>query len=328
MEQKPIATMKKLILLFITLACGLQAFSQDEAIFSHYFLAPIIVNPAYAGFDGESQVLFNARAQWSGFPDAPQTIGAQFNTPIGKVFGIGVGLVSESAARMTNLSAKINYGFRFPLSEQNNNTLSIGFSTEFNQQSLGGNTLFESFYELGDNIIENAVDGKNFFDASFGVFGRFYFGESDFFYTGLSITNLVQTRLDDIVTSNDTGSFLDYYLFMAGYQFSPGGDGNNFYLEPSVMLRQIKDAPFQADINLKAGFGGDVLVAGLSYRTIGTVGILLGTDFGNVRNDSNKNSGLRFYYTFDLSTQEFQQFTSGSHEITLAFGFGNQKKNN
>ena len=304
----------------------MMAQAQDQAIFSHYHVAPIIVNPAYAGFDGESQILFNARAQWTGFPDAPQTLGAQFNAPIGNVFGIGIGLVSETAARLTRLTARVNYGFRIPLSDFNKNTLSIGFSTEFQQQSLGNNSLLENLYELGDNIIESAVDGQNFFDASFGVYGRFYFKDNseDHLFAGISITDLVQTRLDDIVTEGDQQSFLEHYLIMAGYRFSPGGDGNTFYIEPSIMLRQIPDAPFQADFNIRAGFGGDILVAGLSYRSIDAIGVLLGTDFGSADNN-NKNSGLRFYYTFDLSTQEFQQFTSGSHEITLAFGFGGNK---
>ena len=319
--------MKKIFLLLIALSFGIFVNAQDEATYAHYFIAPIIVNPAYAGFDGESQIVFNARAQWTGFPDAPQTLGAHFNTNIGKVFGIGIGLMSETAARMTNVGARINYGFRIPLSGQNDNTLSIGFSTEFQQQSLGSNTLLESFYELGDNIIESAVDGKNFFDASFGAFGRFYFNNNDHFYAGLALTNLVKARLDDIVTEGDQSSFLDYYMLMAGYRFSPGGNGNTFYLEPSMMLRQVKGAPFQADFNLTAGFGGDVLVAGVSYRSIKSIGVTLGTDFGNANNNNSKNSGLRFFYTFDLSTQEFQQFTSGSHEITLAFGFGGNKNN-
>ena len=316
--------MKRLILLSIICLVALNVYGQEQTIFSHYHIAPIVINPAYAGFDGETQVLFNARAQWTGFTDAPQTIGAHFNTNLGNVFGIGVGLVSESAARLTNLRAKINYGFKFPLSEYNKNTLSIGFSTEFMQESVGNNTIFENLFELGDNIIESAVDGRNFFDASFGVFGRFYFNnEQDHLFAGLALTNLVQARLDDITTEEvDQGTFLDYYQLMAGYRFSPGGDGNTFYIEPSIMLRQFKDAPFQADFNVRAGFGGDVLVAGLSYRSIDMIGVLLGTDFGNSNNNNSKNSGLRFFYTFDLSTQQFQQFTSGSHEITLAFGFG------
>lgn len=307
--------------------------AQGQTFFSHYHLTPIIANPAYAGFDNESQVLFNARAQWTGFPDAPQAIGAQFHTSIGKTFGIGVGAYSETAARLSMAAAKVNFAFKIPLSDFNKNTLSLGLSTEIMQESLGSNTLAESFYELGDNIIEGAVDGRNYFDASFGAFGRFYFNnDQDFFYAGLTLTNLVQARLDNISTQTTTtteeGGFLKYYLIMAGYRFSPGGDGNTFYVEPSLMLRQIPDAPFQTDINVKAGFGGDVLVAGLSYRSTKAIGVLLGTDFGNVNNNTNKNSGLRLFYTFDLSTQEFQSYTSGSHEITLAFGFGGKTGNN
>lgn len=319
--------MKKLILTLIISGLAIQFLAaQGQTFFSHYHITPIIANPAYAGFDNESQILFNARSQWSGFPDAPQAIGAQFHTNLGSSFGIGVGAYSESAARLTNSAAKLNFAFKIPLSDFNKNTLSLGLSTEIMQESLGGNTLFESFYQLGDNIIEGAVDGRNFFDASFGAFGRFYFNnEQDFLYAGLTLTNLVQARLDDISTTAQTteeGGFLKYYMIMAGYRFSPGGDGNTFYIEPSIMLRQIPDAPFQTDINVKAGFGGDVLVAGLSYRSIDAIGVLLGTDFGNTNNNSNRNSGLRLFYTFDLSTQEFQSYTSGSHEITLAFGFG------
>lgn len=322
--------MKKLILLSIICLAALKAYSQEQTIFSHYHIAPIVINPAYAGFDGETQVLFNARAQWTGFTDAPQTIGAHFNTNLGEVFGLGVSLVSESAARFNNLRAKVNYGFKIPLSQFNKNTISFGFSTEFMQESVSNNTLFENLFDLGDNIIEGAVDGRNFFDASFGVFGRFYFNnDQDQLFAGLALTNLVQARLDDVAedeTTPNEGTFLSYYQLMGGYRFSPGGDGNTFYIEPSIMLRQAKDLPFQADFNVRAGFGGDVLVAGLSYRSIDMIGVLLGTDFGNTSNDNDRNSGLRFFYTFDLSTQQFQQFTSGSHEITLAFGFGGSNR--
>lgn len=321
--------MKKLILLLLIsmMAVGVST-AQNQTFFSHYQVAPIIANPAFAGFNLESQVLFNARAQWTGFPDAPQSIGAQFHTNLGETFGIGVAAFSESAARLTRSEAKLNFAFRIPLSDFNKNTLSIGLSTAFQQQSIGSNTLFENFYQLGDNIIEGAANGRNIFDASFGLFGRFHLtpNEQEFLYAGLTLTNLVQARLDDISnnqpTTTEEGGFLQHYLFMAGYRFIPGGDANTFYIEPSLMLRQIPNAPFQADINVRAGFGGDVLVAGLSYRSTRAIGVLLGTDFGNVNNNRNRNSGLKLFYTFDLSTQEFQSYNSGSHEITLAFGFG------
>lgn len=327
--------MKKLLLILtiVLLAVGVSR-AQNQTFLSHYQVAPIIANPAFAGFNLESQILFNARAQWTGFPDAPQSIGAQFHTNLGNTFGLGVAAYSESAARLTRTEAKLNFAFRIPLSDFNKNTISIGLSTEFQQQSIGNNTLFENFYQLGDNIIEGAADGRSIFDASFGVFGRFYFtsNEQEFMYAGLTMTNLVQARLDDISNNqqpapSEEGGFLKHYLLMAGYRFIPGGDANTFYIEPSLMFRQIPNAPFQADINVRAGFGGDVLVAGLSYRSTDAIGVLLGTDFGNVNNNNNRNSGLKLFYTFDLSTQEFQSYNAGSHEITLAFGFGGTSKN-
>lgn len=301
---------------------------QNQTFFSHYQVAPIIANPAFAGFDQESQVLFNARTQWTGFPDAPQSIGAQFHTNLGQTFGVGVGAFSESAARLTRSEARLNFAFRIPLSDFNKNTLSIGLSTEFQQQNIGSNTLFENFYELGDNIIEGVADGRNVFDASFGIFGRFHFTDKadEYLFAGLTMTNLVQARLDMISDnqpiSSPTEGFLQNYLFTVGYLFIPGGDANTFYVEPSVMFRQIPNAPFQTDINVRAGFGGDILMAGLSYRSTKAVGVLLGTDFGNIANNNNRNSGLKLFYTFDLSTRQFQSYNAGSHELTLAFGFG------
>ena len=85
----------------------------------------------------------------------------------------------------------------------------------------------------------------------------------------------------------------------------------NFSLTPSVLIRQIKDTPNQIDLNVKAGFLDDQLIAGLSYRDLRALGILLGTKLSN----------FYLYYSYDLSFQNFQQYNSGSHEVTLAFTF-------
>ena len=43
--------MKKILLLLITFSAALSLSAQDEAIFNQYHLNPILVNPAYAGFE-------------------------------------------------------------------------------------------------------------------------------------------------------------------------------------------------------------------------------------------------------------------------------------
>src|SRR5210317_2146419 len=98
--------MKRLILFFSILLSVQALHAQDEAIFTHYNINPVLINPAASGFDDAYQVLLNARASWSGFPDAPQTYGAQFNGPLGNTFGVGVGVLSESAAHLSRVRGK------------------------------------------------------------------------------------------------------------------------------------------------------------------------------------------------------------------------------
>jgi type IX secretion system PorP/SprF family membrane protein len=110
--------MKKILLLAIFAAVALtQIQAQDQAIFSHYNISPILIHPAAAGFGGQHQLLFNARMQWTGFPDAPKTFMAQYNGPLSKSFGIGFGVLSESAAQLRRTRAQLNYAIRFPLGD-------------------------------------------------------------------------------------------------------------------------------------------------------------------------------------------------------------------
>jgi len=312
------------LITIILIGMSQMAQAQDETVFAHYTINPVILNPAATGFDETHQILFNARAQWTSFPNAPTTVGVQYNGPIGNSFGLGVGVLTESAASLTRFRARLNSAFRFDAG--NYAKLSVGFAFEFHQQTVGNNVFGDNLYEIGDDIIESIVDGRNEFDASLGVFGRF--GRDLNTFAGLTLINMVRTRLDDIVVAGDNtnNSIFNHYVLLAGHNFQ--FDNAGFSIEPSVMIQQVMDAPFRADFNLKAGFLEDRVVAGLSYRTLGIVGILLGGElrFGNQSGPVDDRSAVNLFYTFDLSTQEFQQFTSGSHEITLAFGFNRKQK--
>ena len=304
MNHQPILAMKKFVHLILLLLPTAMLWAQDEAIFTHYNLAPILINPAAAGFEETHQIQFNARGQWLGFPDAPKNVGVQYHGPLGNTFGFGLAVMGESAGRLSRVRARLNSGFRFKVNE--NVKLAIGFSTEFSQLSLGNNILGEPDYQQGDDIIEAAVNGRQQFDASLGFFGRFYENT----YASLSFTNLIAERLNNIVSNEPQGSLFQHYVFLVGHKFELSN--NQLSLEPSIMVRQIKDTPFNVDINLKAGILNDKLIAGLSYRSLKTIGALIGTEISE---------SFRFFYTFDLSMQDLQQYSTGSHEVTLAFGF-------
>ncbi len=297
--------MKKILLLsIIAVAALMQVQAQDQAIFSHYNINPILIHPAAAGFSGQHQLLFNARMQWTGFPDAPKTFMAQYNGPLSKSFGIGFGVLSESAAQLQRTRAQLNYAIRFPLGDDWE--MAAGFSTELHQIRLTGDVT-GSVFDQSDRIIDANMDGVRFLDASVGVYGTFRKNT----FGGLSFTNLVRSRLDGLVVSDEKESLFNYYVFYLGHKFEV--EDLKFTLEPSVMARQIRDVPFQLDINLKAGFLDDQLQAGVSYRSLGVMGVMLGVQV----------SPFNLYYTYDVSFQQFQQFNSGAHEVTIAL---NMKK--
>lgn len=303
--------MKKLTLLISFLVFSLALSAQYEAVFNHYNLgngSRNLINPAAAGFDGVAQLQFNLRAQWTGFEDAPKTYGALFNTPIGKAFGLGLGVYSEQAAQLQNLRLFLNYAFRFNVGEDWK--ISAGFSTEFQQMTLNNDVLTGPLLQQGDRLVDDFLAGQGVFDASVGIYGTF----RDNTFGGLSINNLVRNRLGEIVDGGTTSSFLKYYTFAFGHKFDLYD--LNLTLEPSLVIRQVLMGPeSMVDINLKAGFLDEQLIAGLSYRggVANALAILLGTRL----------SGFNLYYSYDISFNRFQDYSVGSHEVTVAFSFEN-----
>lgn len=302
--------MRKLFLLFISILAFHFLSAQDEAIFMQYHISPVLINPAAAGFDDSHNLHLNLRAQWTGFPDAPKTYTAYYNGPIGKSFGLGAGLLSETAAQLTRLKAQLNFAFRFNVQETAK--LSAGFFTEFQQMTVDNATTDGEFFDPADDLLTEILDGKSIFDAALGVRGTI----KDNTYFGITFNNLVRSRLDDIAGTNSSGNrgFFSYYTFNLGHTFELYE--YNVKLEPSILIRQIRDVPFQMDFNLKASFLKDQLIAGVSYRSLSAMGILLGT----------KLSAFRLFYSYDLSFQHFQKFNTGSHEVTVAFKFEKKEK--
>lgn len=295
--------MKKLILLIPFLVVCTLASAQYRAVFNHYNISPILVNPSVAGFFEEHQLQFHARAQWTGFEGAPQTLGAQYNGPLGNTFGLGVGVFTERAAQLNEVRAVLNYAFRFSIGD--NIKLGTGFSTEYYRQTLNNEVLEDNFFDPDDNLAAEALDGRNTLDASVGIYGAF----NENTYAGLSFTNLVGERLDNISNPEESRSFFQHYTFMLGHRFDVSDLG--FTIEPSLMMRQIQDVPFMVDFTVMAGFLEDQLIGGLSYRNLGSLGVTLGTRL----------SSFRLYYTYDTSFQQVQRYNSGTHEVTIALNF-------
>ena len=95
-------------------------------------------------------------------------------------------------------------------------------------------------------------------------------------------------------------------------------EDNNFYVEPSILIRNLRGIPTTIDINGKVYLLEDQLIGGLSYTLGGgdRFSLLLGTSV----------TKFDMYYSYTTSFQQSQQYHGGVHELSMQFTFGNRKK--
>jgi len=296
--------MKKLfILLFACLATHL-ATAQEEAIYTHHAFNPVLVNPAAAGFnDGYHNLFLNFRSAFTSFPGAPKTYALSYNGPVLKQLGLGAMLYSENIASVTRYRAQLNYAFRYQVQDLK---MALGFSTEIHRMRVSNSVLNNELNDIDDDVLQMHLDSKRSFDASAGLYGSY----KDMAFFGLALPNLVRGRIDGITGESTSGAFKSFIL-QAGGKFDV--NDSKVKLMPTILLKKVRNVDFQTDVNLIASFLNEQLITGVIFRT-GTgssAGLMLGTKY----------SALRFIYSYDVYLDDFQQYSGGSHEITVNFEF-------
>jgi type IX secretion system PorP/SprF family membrane protein len=300
--------MKKILLsivIFISLS-NLVVKAQDEAVFSHYTVNPLLINPAATGFSEKHQLFMNLRNTWTGFPGAPSTYALSYNGPVSDRLGIGAQILSENIAAFSRLRAQLSYAFRYNIADFK---MGIGISTEFHRLRVDKELYDNPFTDQGDTDLNTLVDGVTFFDASLGFWGRYL----DNFTVGLALPNLVRTKIGEI-GDDAPSTALKHYIFYSAYRYQ----GDEFAIEPSLQVRKVMNTPFQVDLNLRAFFIEGKLIGGLTYRP--------GVEGGMMFMAGTKSGAFQAFYSYDISFSTFQRYNGGSHEITIGFEFDRNPK--
>ena len=292
--------MKKFLPLLLSLLY-FTANAQEEAIFSHYTINPMLTNPGATGFDEENHNIFlNLRSAWTGFPGAPNTYSVNYNGPIGKNIGIGALLYSENIASLTRYRAQLSYSIKFQAGDYK---FGAGLSTELHRIQLDNGALQANpeLIQGGDIVLADFDNGDSQFDASIGGYGEY----KDQVYFGIAFPNLVRRRLLKIDNFDPKFNF----IANVGARFSFPDKG--IKLNPSLMVRQALSAPLLTDLNVLASFLQEQLITGLTYRlgSGGAVGLSLGTKY----------NAIRVLYSYEVFLGDFQPYSGGTHEISINF---------
>ena len=295
--------MKKIaIISFILLFnCSINIEAQQLPIYSQYLLNDYAYNPAVAGKNDYFDVKSNHRYQWVGITDAPRTYTLTINGPLKhEKMGLGGFIYTDHVGptRRTGFQASYSYHFRL------NSTLklSLALSAGLSEWKLDAHKItldVSNDMVLINNIMRTVVP-----DAKFG----FLLYDKNWFF-GAAIPNLIQSKLEFSNTTNTGLSKLEnHYYAHGGYTLIINEDIN---IEPSLLIKYGPPAPIQFDIMARAIWKQQVW-AGLAYRTMDAASLMLGYLF---------KENILFGYSYDFSTSNIRNYSSGTHEFMLGVRF-------
>ena len=300
--------MKKYIIVVLALisvfANKVQA--QQEAMYSQYMFNTLAINPAYAGSRNVTSATALYRNQWVGIVGAPKTITLSLDAPINsKKVGLGLQVFSDKIGVTSTTGAFGSYAYRIRL---NKGTLAFGLQAGASQykadfQSVALNSFPSNDIAFNENINKVLVN-----------FGAGIYYSTDRFYMGFSSPQILNNKLSNFTVQNSnvyTGQAL-HLFFATGYVF-PLGDV--LALKPSVLIKGVKGAPIEADLNATLWIN-DVIAFGLQYRTEADMAAMI---------ELQASPQFRVGYSYDRSLTKLVQFNSGSHEIMLRYEFGSKK---
>lgn len=303
---------KSLLAILFLVVVAAKVVAQDEAIFNHYLINPVLVNPAYTGNDDKYHVFGHYRTQWTGFANAPQTYALSVNGPLADKVGIGAMLLSEHFGLANRLRGQLSYAYHYK-NEKKGFQAGFGFSTEFQRTRLDNEVLTNPFYDAGDRTVDANLKNVAIFDATVGAYAVF----NNKFTVHLASPNLIRARVGGVVddTTKKEKTFLKQFVLGVIYKSVLS---DKLTIEPSIQLRRAYQAPFEVETSLMARFMQERFTTGVYFRpgNSGSMGLTMGI----------KESFFQIYYTYNSSISEFKAYDRQSHEITLGITLAKRVK--
>ena len=317
--------------LYLVVTCGFllnfAGFAQQRPQYTQYIFNNYLLNPAISGIENYIDLKAGYRTQWTGLDGAPVTNYISVNAPLGKNFlsgdansfggqennpmsrsylqnymaaephhGIGMHAVLDRAGPISRVDVNATYAYHLGLSEKLN--IALGVAVGISKVSLDYSKI-----TLENNqdpaIVASETDRlKPDLGAGLWIYGPQYF-------VGLSAQQLLGQTLNFTNNSQYTqGKAVPHFFLTAGYKVFLADD---IAAVPSVMIKKVSPAPNSYDANLKLAFRDKFWVGG-SYRHNDSFSALAGFNVSYLFNLS---------YSYDFTTSELGNVSSGTHEIVL-----------
>lgn len=288
-------------LLALLLANG--AVAQQLPQLSQYVSQDYLYDPAVAGSRPMFEMRSAHRYQWVGVQDAPRTFMLSATAPVGTKMGLGGYIFTDNVGPSRRTGVQFSYAYHLKLTEDIK--LGLGLSFGMLQFLIDGSKI--TFHDGFDPVMDDQLRGTLMPDATFGVY--LYHPK---WWFGATAPQLLRNRIWFFDDRDQTLSQLSaHYYAMGGYRLDLGGD---LRLEPSFLVKYVDPVPAKIDLTATLRYKDMVWIGG-TYRTNDAISVMVGYWLKRT---------FQFGYSYDLTTTNLRNYTTGTHEVMLAVTLGRQ----
>ena len=316
--------------LIVCMLFSVAAMAQDPH-FTQYYANALYLNPAMAGSNIGPRVIMNYRNQWPSIPGTFVTYAASYDQYFSKISGgIGIQALADRSGESIFSNKQFNLMYSNNINLTRTLALKTGFQAGYTQYSLNWNNLvFPDQLDARLGIVRNTAEvlpGNGTTSIGYVDFSAGMILYSEKFYLGFASHHLTQPNQSLIPGGNNDGILPRKYTAHAGANIvvkeasynSPGT-----VLSPNIIFQYQK--PFNTlNVGMYASHG--VFSGGLWYRYSGINRNPQGTWDSFAVLAGVQQGVFRFGYSYDITVSSLRSVTAGSHEISVAFLFPENKK--
>ena len=284
--------MKFIITLFCILFSIPLAFGQQDPLYAQYMLNPLLINPAYSGFNNNLNVSVAYRNQWGGLEGHPQTFNASAHTSLlNNKVGVGIQFTHGSIGNSSTTQSDLLMAYKLEL---NHVTFSYGMQVGLQSYYLDFSDL--RIFDLDDNAFTGGEQGTRLNIGAGAIL------HNERLFIGFSVPRMLTSSFEN--GGQEFDLYDQHYYLMGSYVLYIS---NQVRLKPSALLRGVKGAPMAVDLAFNVNINAAHTI-GIFTRNFSTYGLLLQT----VLNDK-----FRLGYVFELPTEKSVGPTYTTNEISL-----------
>jgi type IX secretion system PorP/SprF family membrane protein len=268
-------------------------------------------NPATAGLDEMHCLTMMYRDQWDGLDKDPKTALFNYSGLFKGKHGGGLTLYNDVLGQEQNTIFRLAYAYHHKI-PTTGAKFSAGLAVGQYGKKLGNEWISIDPFE-SDPLIPNEESAASSIDLNLGVM----YSKKDEYYVGLSSTHLTEAELDNLSIT-----VARHYYFMGGYNFQISGP--EMLLRTNVLAKSDFNASiFDINANVLYKQSNWGVWAGLSFRPSDAIAPMLGfeTNWSSEDQGSKSNHKLMLGYSFDSTTSELKNYSTGSHEIFVTYCF-------